>query len=77
MFKIAKKTNKTSTVEDMLKTKFGDVDGTSITTIFDNCMKEGKTGIELQNCVFKELAEKSDDEKLDIWDFLYHFVIVG
>ena len=64
------------TVEDLIKSKFGDKPGENIIKAIKQCDGVGKEGIELVDCVLKQLKYSPMVEQ-EIFDFLYHFVIVG
>ena len=63
-------------VKDAIKQRFG-FDDAQIAAIAE-CAKEGEENADIEVCV-KNLLPKSMDSKMkqEVWDFLFHFVIVG
>lgn len=69
------------TVGDAIKLKFGDKLGTEIIAALKECLDDYTDRTEITNCVINKLSiinePYSEPLKQEIWDFLYHFVIVG
>jgi hypothetical protein len=66
-----------------IKLKFGETIGADIIAKLEQCISEPDR-TSMANCVIDALdadpnaaANYSDPLKQEIWDFLYHFVIVG
>jgi hypothetical protein len=70
-------------IEEAIKLKFGDYFGKRIINALKECLVEHKFNdrTRIANCVISKLVEGNDEasEPLnqEVWDFLYHFVIVG
>jgi hypothetical protein len=65
-------------VKDSLIRKFGYTKGKEIARITQDCLAQVDDVAALETCVKSNLpVSYSTAEKDEVWDFLYHFVIVG
>lgn len=80
MLKIADKVV-SQKIKDIIELKFGTVIGGSIITALGECINLHADRTSIVNCVIDKLENHptgySEPLKQEIWDFLYHFVIVG
>lgn len=80
MLKIADK-EVSQKIQDVIKLKFGTEIGGSIITALGECINLHADRTSIVNCVIDKLEDHptgySEPLKQEIWDFLYHFVIVG
>ncbi len=67
-----------SSVKDALIRKFGYTKGKEIARITQDCLAQVADAAALETCVKSNLPTTySAAEKNAVWDFLFHFVIVG
>lgn len=78
MLKIPVDLDLNSSVRDQIIRKFGPTKGEEIARITQNCLDQGGDAAALETCIKNNLpATYSASDKQEVWDFLYHFVIVG
>jgi len=67
------------TVEELIQGKFGTDLGGNIIKAIDKCLSDDSKlkGIPLLSSIMEKLKTYSEVEQQAVWDFLYHFVIVG
>ena len=66
------------TVKDQLIRKFGYTKGKEIARITQDCLAQSGDEAALETCIKNSLPSTySSSDKQEVWDFLYHYVIVG
>lgn len=78
MLKIPVNLDINRSVKDELIRKFGYTKGKEIARITQDCLAQSADASALEACIKNKLPTTyTTSDKQEVWDFIYHFVIVG